>query len=112
MKSNESVSLRWARIIQQQEGSGLSIAEFCRRRDVPPPSFFAWRRRLRAGAPPAPGFVELKVTEAQGQDGAADGGSALELLLSGGRFRGRVLVRRGFDAQALRELLAALEAWA
>lgn len=86
-------------ILQQQEVSGLSIAAFCRRKDVSPPSFYSWRRRLRAEAPPT--FVELKAEALQS--------TALELVLPGGWFRGRVLVHRGFDHQALRELLAALE---
>lgn len=96
MIKSESASARWARIIDEQRSSDLSIAEFCRRREVPPASFYAWRRCLRAGASPA--FVELKVETPRI--------AALELLLPGDR---RVLVRPGFDRDLLRELLAALE---
>ena len=108
-KTSEAASARWERIIHQQESGGWSIAEFCRRRGLSQPSFFAWRRRLRTSGKPHAAFVELKVASAQGPEAAAGDGAALELLLAGGRFRGRVLVRAGFDRQTLRELLAALE---
>ena len=104
-KTSEAASARWERIIHQQESGGWSIAEFCRRRGLSQPSFFAWRRRLRTSVKPHAAFVELKV----GPEAAAADGAALELLLAAGRFRGRVLVRAGFDRQTLRELLAALE---
>ena len=39
---------RWRGLLRQQAGSGLSVAEFCRRQGVSPPSFYQWRKRLRA----------------------------------------------------------------
>lgn len=95
MKTKESASVRWAEVLGRHESSGLSVAEFCRREDLSPPSFYAWRRR-RAGAP---AFVELQVEP--------QAAPAIELLVADGRCR--VLVRRGFDPDLLRELLAALE---
>ncbi|MCX5661514.1 MAG: transposase [Planctomycetota bacterium] len=111
MNKSESTSARWARVIEEQRASGLSIAEFCRRRSVSPPSFFDWRRRLSASEPTraTPAFVEVKVGpgEALGsQTVGARGDAALELVLRSGL---RVRVRRGFDRALLRELLAALE---
>jgi transposase-like protein len=32
-------------VIEQQERSGLSVAAFCRKQKVSPPSFYAWRRK-------------------------------------------------------------------
>ena len=101
-----NASARWARIIQQQAASGLSITEFCRRRELAQPTFFVWRRRLRVGVDTdraSPAFVELKVA---GQDAREGDAGTLELVLPGGR---RVMVRRGFDRQTLLELMAALE---
>jgi len=105
MNRNESSSSRWSRIINEQRAGGLSIAEFCRRRSISPPSFFYWRRRLGpAGlARAAAAFVEVKVGPRESGVAVAD--AALELILRGGL---RVLVRRGFDDELLRALLAAL----
>ena len=72
-------------------------------------SFFSWRRRLRADAATA-GFVEARVVD-QDRGDAADvhvGGHAAGVMieLAGGR---RVLVRRGFDRQALLDVIQVLE---
>ena len=37
----------WQRIVSAWEKSGLSQAEFCRRRDVKPVTFGWWKRKLR-----------------------------------------------------------------
>jgi transposase-like protein len=105
-----SAALRWQRIVREQQASGLSVAAFCRRRGLTQPSFYAWRRRLRQAAGPAPAadapdFVELKLAPAPQVD-APPPQAALELLLPGQR---RVLVRPGFEPHLLRQLLAALE---
>src|SRR5687768_9236291 len=36
----------WRDVIRRQEESGLSVAAFCREQQVPPASFFAWRKKL------------------------------------------------------------------
>jgi hypothetical protein len=109
MKTSESASVRWARIIVEQRSSELSIAEFCRRHELSAPSFFAWRRRLGAGRR-GPAFVEVKVEGPQQPEQMPASPAPLELQ-PGGRFRGRILVPRGFDRRTLQELLEALEAW-
>lgn len=43
---DSSVAAAWAERLTRQRRSSLSIAEFCRRERVSPPSFYAWRRRL------------------------------------------------------------------
>jgi len=42
MRSREE----WERVIQEQAGSGVAVAEFCRREDVGMSSFYHWKRRL------------------------------------------------------------------
>ena len=37
----------WRRQIQRQQQSPLSVAEFCRRHDIKPVTFYSWRRRLQ-----------------------------------------------------------------
>lgn len=41
-----SVSTFWAERLARQQRSTLSIAEFCRRERISPPSFYTWRKRL------------------------------------------------------------------
>ena len=90
----------WREIITQQQASGLTVAAFCRRAQLSPISFFAWRRKLRAAVT----FAEVKLVPP-----AAAKASGIELHLPSGRW---VLVRPGFDQQTLLELVAALEAGA
>jgi len=84
----------WRRVIEQQRGSGLSIAAFCRRAKLPQASFYPWRRD-------AVGFAEVKVAPEP-----ADELGGIELRLAGPRC---IVVRPGFDQQTLLDLLAALE---
>lgn len=84
---------RWEALLRQFPGSGLSVREFCRRRGLSEPSFYAWRRRL--SVPAAPLFMPLRVAALQVQAGRAaepasyGGGEPaepgrIELLLAGG----------------------------
>lgn len=43
----------WREVLADQAASGLSVAAYCRRASISPPSFYAWKRRL-AAAHPAP----------------------------------------------------------
>jgi hypothetical protein len=103
LASSEAVRAKWQRIIRGHRGSGLSVAAFCRRERVPQSSFFAWKRRLASESGPA--FVEVRDDAVADEAQPADD-TPLELLL--GRDR-RLVIRRGFDAQALREVVRALE---
>lgn len=94
----------WRAVIASQEASGLGVAEFCRRDAVPRTQLFSWRRRLReeaARGPETAAFVEVRRAAP-----SASQAPELELALGGGR---SVRVRRGFDAELLRELARALE---
>lgn len=51
--SRPSAAERWRGLLRRQAESGLSVAEFCRRRDVSEASFYQWRKRLRADSLPA-----------------------------------------------------------
>jgi hypothetical protein len=88
---------RWRRLIQRHQASELSVTAFCRRAGVSQPSFYAWRRKLRDEVT----FAEIKFS---GQTSSETGG--IELRLPGGRC---VVVRPGFDRQALLDLLHVLE---
>jgi hypothetical protein len=115
---------RWRRLIEDQRVSGLPVSVFCRERGIPQSSLFAWRRRLaaRAGSPQAAPFKAVTITPVQPPPSMvpADTDSALnavsgiepsavssvELLLPGDR---RLLVRPGFDARLLLDLIEVLE---
>jgi transposase-like protein len=45
----ETRALGWKERLAAQQRSGLSIAEFCRREGIAPPSFYVWRKRLSLG---------------------------------------------------------------
>lgn len=50
---------KWEALVEEQAGSGLSVAAFCRERGVPAWQLFAWKRRLRPAA--VESFVEVQV---------------------------------------------------
>jgi len=113
----------WRRLLQQWRRSGKTGRDFCCENRLSEPSFYAWKReiakrdqerrtaaqvtaRVSAKARPSvadalPAFVPVTL------DAAASATDALEVVLSGGRV---LRVRAGFDADALRQLLAVLEA--
>ena len=62
--ADDSVAAVWAERLARQRRSALSIAEFCRRERISPPSFYSWRRRLAQGERPE--FVPLELSESLG----------------------------------------------
>jgi len=49
---------QWLELLEQQQQSGLSVAEFCRTRDLNPKNFYYHIKRQRSAAEPtAPAFV-------------------------------------------------------
>lgn len=110
MSTRASTTEHWLRIIHQQRCSGLSVVAFCRQNRVAESSFFAWRRRLVVSAPAAatPAFVEVKAATQAARPSRTpqDCVGVIELTVSGDR---RLWVTRGFDSQALRELILLLE---
>ena len=50
-KVNQVLWDQWQQRIERQHASGLSIAEFCRRENVPRQGFHNWKRKLRHTAP-------------------------------------------------------------
>lgn len=82
------------------------MAAFCRRERVPESSFYFWKRRLAAEeSAESSRFVEVRTAALVDEAEAADD-TPLELLL--GRDR-RLIIRRGFDVESLREVVRALE---
>jgi hypothetical protein len=87
--------------------SGLTVRAFCEREAIRETAFYFWRREIhrrdatgRAGFAPPASFVELRAGP------AAAIAPAIELVLPRDR---RLLIRGGFDAGLLREVLCVLE---
>jgi hypothetical protein len=76
-KLDQTLWEAWQRRISKQQGSGLSIVEFCRREGISQGSFHAWKRKL--GRRDAAGRSPQKSTAAKVQRFAADAGPAVRL---------------------------------
>ena len=109
-RADEGKREQWRRLIAEAARSGTSVREFCRRRRVTEPQFYAWRARLNGKAY---GAARRRALAAAGQaasfalvseaPGELDAG--IELVLSDGR---RLRIRRGVDEATLRTVLSAV----
>ena len=103
----------WQDVIRRQEESGLSVAAFCREQQVPPASFFAWRKKLSE--------ADQNVNAASGRDASHEvraqfvpiaispvppSSANFEIVEPDGY---RVVVPTRFDAESLREILRVLK---
>jgi hypothetical protein len=99
-----AVLAAWAR-------TGESAAVFAGHYGLAPSRLLRWKARLSlSGREPV--FHPVKLIEAgvglRSGMAEAEATGTLELVLGGGR---RILVRRGFDPEALAELVRAVESW-
>ena len=97
----------WRTRIREAARGGLSIREFCRRRNVKESQFYWWQRRLKEKRPAAaggPAASQPSFALVSEDGGALEAG--LELVLSDGR---RLRIGRGVDEATLRAVLAAVE---
>src|ERR1035437_1778124 len=92
-------------VVAEYESSGLSRIEFCRQRGLALSTLGRYRKRRERQAPT--GSSALLAVEVSGRAPAPLGatGSALVVLLRGGR---RIEVGRGFDTGALEQLVRRL----
>lgn len=91
----------YAGLLEEQETSGLSVAEFAEEVGVSSATLYAWRRRL-SGGPTKAKLVEVSVTREEPQ---ARTSSAMSLVIDE---RFRVEVEPGFDERALERLVSVL----
>ena len=109
----------WQGVLAEHERSGLSVAEFARRRGISPGSLGWWRHVARrrvaeqrgttagVGRAARGGFVEVRVGSARGEVEPPALRGAFEVMVPGGCV---VRVPAHFEADALRRLVAALGA--
>jgi hypothetical protein len=93
---------QWRRWLRAWRASGWTVRAFCAEHGLSEQSFYAWRRTLSERDAEGALFVPVQVVA----DKPSVAAGALELVVSGNR---TVLVRPGFDAATLRQLLAVLE---
>jgi hypothetical protein len=107
-KASVSAHDRWRDVLTRLAGSGLSVAQFCRRERLAVSTCFAWKRRLaREARTAALAFVRVRPASVPLVSGTADApASSIELHLGQGR---RLLLRPGFDPRTLAAALAVLE---
>ena len=115
MSRSRTIDLRWNALLNDFRRSGLTQAEFCRRRQI---SLHSFRKHLYQPAPadrtPSDDrpfasadshFLPVTILPDPIPPGAASG-PHLELILSNGR---RIAVAPGFDPRTLRHLIAVVE---
>lgn len=116
----------WRRVLRQWRRSGQGVRGYCREHGLSEPSFYAWRRAIeernrqaarRSQAQRGPRQAPGSPPDTAAPRGPADGvpafvpvtitapAASLEVVLGDGRV---VRVPAGFDAAALRQLLAVL----
>jgi hypothetical protein len=97
-----------AQLVAEFEASGVSRREFCESHGLAVSTLDAYRKRQRhpdAEAAAAGGrWMAVDLSASRRADEAAPSG--LKLALPGGR---RIEIGRGFDAETLRRLIAAME---
>jgi hypothetical protein len=110
--TREERRARWARLLEEQALSGLSVAEWCRRSGAHTTTFFEWRRKLGGERLSTAGPQWLAVSPAEPHDatqavpvGVASDAGLLTLRV------GRVAIDicSGFDRELLRDALDVLE---
>ena len=115
MPRNRTIDLRWKALLADFRRSGLTQAEFCRRRQI---SLHTFRKHLYQPRPskPAPGndrspasadhhFLPVTILPDPIPSITASQ-SHLELILSNGC---RIAIAPGFDSQTLRRLISIVE---
>ena len=79
---------QWAKIMTEQEQSGLGVAAFCRRESLGIASFYQWRRRLSGDNSPVPAaaaFIDMgQIEESTGGTSGSLGAFSLDLDFGGG----------------------------
>jgi len=88
----------WWEVIETQKTSGLSIADYCRSRDIRTNVFYAWRRRIQKRQMDKQGFIELR---------SLVSGTDTGIRIVSGNLS--IEVQRNFDPITFRSVLTCIE---
>jgi hypothetical protein len=91
-------------LVAEYESSGLSRIDFCRERGLGLSTLDRYRTQQKRQVPA--GRNTLLAVEVSAREASSGTGSALAVVLGGGR---RIEVGRGFDTGALEQLVRVLE---
>lgn len=100
---------RWRELIEDQNGSGLTVVAFCKERGVPASSFHYWKRELkRRDAERTTDVIRprkrVELSDFVPVHVMAEARDGIEIDLAGVVVR----VRRGFDEEALARVIHVL----
>ena len=92
----------WAERIAAQQGSGMSVKQFCKEHGLTEYSFYAWRKRLQESGP-----VRFALVDRSGRRQERTAEPVPELVLATGE---RLRIGPGVDSATLRTVLDVLRA--
>ena len=98
MMTIEERYAHWREVIETQETSGLSIADYCRNQDIRANVFYAWRRRISKRQMDKQGFIEIH---------SSVSGTGTGIRIVSGNLC--IEVQRNFDPITFRSVLACIE---
>ena len=93
--TREERTVHWSAIIEQQAGSCMSGAAWCRENHINHAGFYRWRRKLTEQEPRS-GFIELR------PDRKGESGAGIRICLCA---KLSIEVARGFDPFTLRSVV-------
>jgi transposase-like protein len=91
---------QWRECIAEQQGSGLSVKQFCKERGLSSWSFYKWRKQFREAGP-----VRFALVERGTQGDQSATGGDLEIVFATGE---RLRIRSGVDDATLRTVIEVL----
>ena len=97
-----STEAKWATRVAAWRGSGLSAARFCADKDFSEGTLRYWASRLRSAESASPAEIRIAAVVRPSTTVEADTPIVLEVGSV------RIALRRGFDRDVLRDVLAAL----
>lgn len=95
---------QWRELFEQQEGSGVSAAVFCKQNELCPKYFSLRRKQLAKAGKEESGFVRVKVKPETTRDASGAKAAVLTLRCNAGQLSFGTLPPPQWLAQVLREL--------